>query len=181
MLSNIHEVDQALHLIEEAKESLDNDKLKYDREIQIGGMIEVPAAALSINSFLQKLDFISIGTNDLIQYTLAIDRTDDAVAHLYDPMHPAVISLLSTIIKAANKAGKSVAVCGEIAGDPNLTRLLLGMGLRTFSMHPAHLLSVKQKVLTSNLSELSNKAKKILRTQVPDRIETLIDALNEAA
>ncbi|MEK9866695.1 MAG: phosphoenolpyruvate--protein phosphotransferase [Betaproteobacteria bacterium] len=181
MLSNIHEIDQALHLIEEAKESLDNDKLKYDREIQIGGMIEVPAAALSINSFLQKLDFISIGTNDLIQYTLAIDRTDDAVAHLYDPMHPAVISLLSTIIKAANKAGKSVAVCGEIAGDPNLTRLLLGMGLRTFSMHPAHLLSVKQKVLTSNLSELSNKAKKILRTQVPDRIETLIDALNEAA
>ncbi len=178
MLSNVHEIDQALHLIAEAKKSLDADKIKYDKNVEIGGMIEVPAAALSIQTFLQKLDFISIGTNDLIQYTLAIDRADDAVAHLYDPMHPAILSLLSTIIKTANRAGKSVAVCGEIAGDPNLTRILLGMGLKSFSMHPAHLLTVKQKVLTSNVDELRSATQKILRTQNPDRIDQLVDAMN---
>ena len=125
MLSNVHEIYQALHLIAEAKESLDVDGIKYDGEITIGGMIEVPAAALSIDSFLKKLDFVSIGTNDLIQYTLAIDRTDDAVAHLYDPLHPAILQLLSHIIGCANRANKPVAVCGEIAGDPSITRLLL--------------------------------------------------------
>ena len=128
MLSNVREIDQSLRLIAEAKESLDIGGIAYDRKIEIGGMIEVPAAALSIKAFLKKLDFISIGTNDLIQYTLAIDRTDDAVAHLYDPMHPAILHLLSHIISAANRANKSVAVCGEIAGDPLITRLLLGMG-----------------------------------------------------
>jgi len=178
MLSNVHEIDQALHLIAEAKKSLDAEKIKYDKNVEIGGMIEVPAAALSIQTFLQKLDFISIGTNDLIQYTLAIDRADDAVAHLYDPMHPAILGLLSTIIKAANRVGKSVAVCGEIAGDPNLTRILLGMGLKSFSMHPAHLLTVKQKVLTSNVDELRIATQKILRTQNPDRIDQLVDAMN---
>lgn len=180
MLSNVHEIDQALHLIAEAKESLDLDKIKYDRKIEIGGMIEVPAAALSIKTFVEKLDFVSIGTNDLIQYTLAIDRTDDSVAHLYDPMHPAILNLLSQIIKTADSAGKSVAVCGEIAGDPTLTRVLLSIGLRTFSMHPAHILSVKQKVLTSNISEISSFAKKILRTQDPNRIEGLVNKLNTA-
>ena len=165
MLSNVHEIDQALHLIAEAKESLDVDGIKYDGEITIGGMIEVPAAALSIDSFLKKLDFVSIGTNDLIQYTLAIDRTDDAVAHLYDPLHPAILQLLSHIIGCANRANKPVAVCGEIAGDPSITRLLLGMGLRTFSMHPAHLLAVKQKVLTSDLREAATITKKILKAQ----------------
>ena len=178
MLSNVHEIDQALHLIAEAKKSLDAEKIKYDKNVEIGGMIEVPAAALSIQTFLQKLDFISIGTNDLIQYTLAIDRADEAVAHLYDPMHPAILGLLSTIIKAANRVGKSVAVCGEIAGDPNLTRILLGMGLKSFSMHPAHLLTVKQKVLTSNVDELRIATQKILRTQNPDRIDQLVDAMN---
>ena len=178
MLSNVHEIDQALHLIAEAKESLDIGGIAYDRKIEIGGMIEVPAAALSIKAFLKKLDFISIGTNDLIQYTLAIDRTDDAVAHLYDPMHPAILHLLSHIISAANRANKSVAVCGEIAGDPLITRLLLGMGLRTFSMHPAHLLTVKQKILTSDLREATAITKKILRAQHPDRIEYLVRKLN---
>jgi phosphotransferase system enzyme I (PtsI) len=178
MLSNVHEIDQALHLIAEAKESLDVDGIKYDGEITIGGMIEVPAAALSIDSFLKKLDFVSIGTNDLIQYTLAIDRTDDAVAHLYDPLHPAILQLLSHIIGCANRANKPVAVCGEIAGDPSITRLLLGMGLRTFSMHPAHLLAVKQKVLTSDLREAAMITKKILKAQHPDRIESLIYKLN---
>ena len=178
MLSNVREIDQSLRLIAEAKESLDIGGIAYDRKIEIGGMIEVPAAALSIKAFLKKLDFISIGTNDLIQYTLAIDRTDDAVAHLYDPMHPAILHLLSHIISAANRANKSVAVCGEIAGDPLITRLLLGMGLRTFSMHPAHLLPVKQKILTSDLREATVITKKILQTQNPDRIEYLVHKLN---
>ena len=178
MLSNIHEIDQALHLISEAKESLDIEGIAYDRNVEIGGMIEVPAAALSINAFLKKLDFVSIGTNDLIQYTLAIDRTDDAVAHLYDPMHPAILQLLSHIISSANRVNKSVAVCGEIAGDPSITRLLLGMGLRTFSMHPAHLLAVKQKVLTSDLRDATSITKKILKTQHPMRVEELITQLN---
>ncbi|MBA4740029.1 MAG: phosphoenolpyruvate--protein phosphotransferase [Burkholderiales bacterium] len=178
MLSNIHEIDQALHLIAEAKDSLDIEGAAYDREIEIGGMIEVPAAALSINAFLKKLDFVSIGTNDLIQYTLAIDRTDDAVAHLYDPMHPAILQLLSHIISSANRLNKSVAVCGEIAGDPSITRLLLGMGLRTFSMHPAQLLPVKQKVLTSDLRQATSITKKILKAQNPMRVEDLITQLN---
>ncbi|MDG1143324.1 MAG: phosphoenolpyruvate--protein phosphotransferase, partial [Burkholderiales bacterium] len=178
MLSNIHEIDQALHLISEAKESLDIESVAYDQNVEIGGMIEVPAAALSINAFLKKLDFVSIGTNDLIQYTLAIDRTDDAVAHLYDPMHPAILQLLSHIISSANRVNKSVAVCGEIAGDPSITRLLLGMGLRTFSMHPAHLLAVKQKVLTSDLRKATSITKKILKAQHPMRVEELITQLN---
>ena len=147
MLSTVHELNQTLHLIGEAKHSLDEDGIAYDREISVGGMIEVPAAALSLGAFLKRLDFVSIGTNDLIQYTLAIDRTDDAVAHLYDPLHPAVLMLVAQVIRGAQKAGKSVAVCGEMAGDVKLTRVLLGFGLRQFSMHPAHLLSIKQQVL----------------------------------
>ena len=178
MLSNVHEINQTLHLIAQAKESLDIDGIAYDRKVEIGGMIEVPAAALSIKTFLKKLDFISIGTNDLIQYTLAIDRTDDAVAHLYDPMHPAILQLLSHIISTANQVKKSVSVCGEIAGDPSITRLLLGMGLRTFSMHPAHLLAVKQKILTSDLREATAITKKILRSQHTDRIGHLVRKLN---
>ncbi|MDA0237248.1 MAG: phosphoenolpyruvate--protein phosphotransferase [Proteobacteria bacterium] len=175
---DVHEINQTLHLIAQAKESLDIDGIAYDRKVEIGGMIEVPAAALSIKTFLKKLDFISIGTNDLIQYTLAIDRTDDAVAHLYDPMHPAILQLLSHIISTANQVKKSVSVCGEIAGDPSITRLLLGMGLRTFSMHPAHLLAVKQKILTSDLREATAITKKILRSQHTDRIGHLVRKLN---
>ena len=122
-------------------------------------MIEIPAAALSLDTFTRRLDFLSIGTNDLIQYTLAIDRTDDAVAHLYDPLHPAVLQLVAHVIRGANKAGMPVAVCGEMAGDERLTRVLLGFGLRQFSMHPAHLLTVKQQVLKSDLDEVTQLAK----------------------
>ena len=105
-------------------------------------MIEIPAAVLAISAFLSKLDFLSIGTNDLIQYTLAVDRADDAVSHLYDPLHPAVLKLVAMAIASSNKAKVPIAVCGEMAGDPGLTRLLLGLGLRNFSMLPAHLRSV---------------------------------------
>lgn len=180
MLSGVHELNQTLHLIDEAKRSLEQDGIRYDQAIPIGGMIEIPAAALSLGIFTRKLDFLSIGTNDLIQYTLAIDRTDDAVAHLYDPLHPAVLQLVASIIQGAAKAGKPVAVCGEMAGDTTLTRLLLGFGLRQFSMHPANLLPVKQVVLKSDLVEVSNLARRMLRAEEPEKLYALLDKLNEA-
>jgi phosphotransferase system enzyme I (PtsI) len=178
MLTSMHEINQALHLIAEARESLDDQGIPYDPAVEVGGMIEVPAAALSVNMFMRKLDFVSIGTNDLIQYTLAIDRSDDAVAHLYDPLHPAVLELVSHIIRSANRVGKPVAVCGEMAGDTRLTRLLLGLGLRQFSMHPAYLLAVKQIVLKTGVSDLIGTTQKILRSHVSDRIENLLQRMN---
>jgi phosphotransferase system enzyme I (PtsI) len=141
-------------------------------------MIEVPAAALALNMFTRKLDFLSIGTNDLIQYTLAVDRTDDTVAHLYDPLHPAVLTLLSHIFKTADRAKVPVALCGEMAGDTALTRLLLALGLRQFSMHSAHLLDVKQQVLRSNLAGLKPFATRMLRTSDPDRLRELLVQMN---
>ena len=155
MLMSLPEITQALAYVEIAKKSLADRFIPFDRDVEVGGMIEIPAAALAINTFIEKLDFLSIGTNDLIQYTLAIDRSDDAVSHLYDPLHPAVINLIAQVIKACNKAGIPVALCGEMAGDVQLTRLLLGLGLRQFSMHPASLLEVKQQVLKSNLREIA--------------------------
>jgi phosphotransferase system enzyme I (PtsI) len=178
MLSSAAELSQTLHLIEEAKASLDKDDIPYDNRIQIGGMIEVPAAALSLSMFMRKLDFLSVGTNDLIQYTLAIDRSDDTVAHLYDPLHPAVLNLLSSIIRSANRAGRPVAICGEMAGDVRLARLLLGLGLRQFSMHPAHLLSVKQVVLKTDLPEIMVLAQKMLRSDEPERLGNLLLRMN---
>jgi phosphotransferase system enzyme I (PtsI) len=178
MLSTAHELQQTLHLVQEAKTSLDADGVAYDRGIQVGGMIEIPAAALSLNTFTRRLDFLSIGTNDLIQYTLAIDRTDDAVAHLYDPLHPAVLQLVAHVIRGANKAGVPVAVCGEMAGDERLTRILLGFGLRQFSMHPAHLLTVKQQVLKSDLAEVTQLARRMLKTDDPDKVRALLERMN---
>ena len=154
MLSGVAEINQTLQFIEGAKQSLANEGLAYNPNVQIGGMIEIPAAALALNAFIKKLDFLSIGTNDLIQYTLAIDRTDDEVAHLYDPLHPAVLQLLAQVIGSANKAGVPISVCGEMAGELAYTRLLLGLGLRQFSMHPAQLLGTKQRVLTTSLPEI---------------------------
>ena len=140
MLAHQHEIEQTFTAIAQAKASLDEQGIPYDQAIEVGGMVEIPAAALALGVFVRKLDFLSIGTNDLIQYTLAIDRTDDTVSHLYDPMHPAVLQLVANTIRTANRAGKPVAVCGEMAGDLAATRLLLGLGLRQFSMHPAQLL-----------------------------------------
>lgn len=178
MLANFIEVRQTLQRIDEAKASLRKDGLKFDEGIQIGGMVEVPAAALSAAFFAEQLDFLSIGTNDLIQYTLAIDRADDSVAHLYDPLHPAVLHLIQHTIRAGDKAGKPVSVCGEMAGDPLLTRLLLGLGLRTFSMQPASLLQVKQQVLKANLGELTPLAQRLLKNTDPEKTATLMGRLN---
>ncbi|MFN3715587.1 MAG: phosphoenolpyruvate--protein phosphotransferase [Thiobacillus sp.] len=178
MLANFVELRQTLQRIDEAKASLRRDGLKFDDGISVGGMIEVPAAALTATFFAEHLDFLSIGTNDLIQYTLAIDRADDSVAHLYDPLHPAVLGLIQQTLRAGAKAGKPVSVCGEMAGDPLLTRLLLGLGLRSFSMHPANLLQVKQQVLRSHLDEIGPLAQKLLKNTDPEKTATLLGRLN---
>jgi phosphotransferase system enzyme I (PtsI) len=178
MLASLTELDQALTLIGAARGSLRVEDIPFDQETPIGGMIEVPAAALAAEWFARKLDFLSLGTNDLIQYTLAIDRTDDAVAHLYDPLHPAVLSLIDLTLKVGLKMGKPVSVCGEMAGDPRLTRLLLGMGLTDFSMHPAHVLAVKQQVMRSHIGELVPQVKKLLRAGRPERIQELLEQIN---
>jgi phosphotransferase system enzyme I (PtsI) len=177
MLSHAFEIDQSLMLIEQAKEQLRVAKKKFDEKILVGAMIEIPAAALTLPLFIKRLDFLSIGTNDLIQYTLAIDRVDHEVAHLYDPLHPAILQLLATTISAGAKAGVPVAVCGEVAGDTKLTRLLLGLGLREFSMHPAQLLSVKQEILNSDISEIEPQVKKILRLYEPEAIAEAVEKL----
>ncbi len=178
MLSHAQQVDQTLAALEQAKSSLRGEKIGFDETIEIGGMIEVPAAALAIGVFLRRLDFISIGTNDLIQYTLAIDRTDEQVANLYDPLHPAVLMLLAHIISSAEKANVPVSMCGELAGDPTLTRLLLGMGLRQFSMFPAQIPAVKQRIKQSDITELTPIVRRILRLEECGKIQEQIDRLN---
>jgi phosphotransferase system enzyme I (PtsI) len=178
MLATAAEIDQTLELIQRARLSLDEQGIPYDPEVKVGGMIEVPAAALAIGMFIRRLDFLSIGTNDLIQYTLAIDRTDDTVAHLYDPLHPAVLNLLAGIIRTADRAKVPVALCGEMAGDISLTRLLLALGLRQYSMHTAHLLDVKQIILKSSYSRLKPLAQKMLRASDPGTLHALLDKLN---
>jgi phosphotransferase system enzyme I (PtsI) len=178
MLATAAEIDQTLALIQQAKQSLDDEGLPYDRGVKVGGMIEVPAAALALGIFVRKLDFLSIGTNDLIQYTLAIDRTDDTVAHLYDPLHPAVLNLIAGIIRTADKAKVPVALCGEMAGDTALTRLLLAFGLRQYSMHIAHLLDVKQIILKSDYARLKPLAGKMLRATDPAKLLALLEKLN---
>ncbi len=177
MLAHAFEIDQTLALIEQAKQQLRDAKKKFDADIQVGAMIEIPAAALTLPLFIKRLDFLSIGTNDLIQYTLAIDRVDHEVAHLYNPLHPAVLQLLSMTISAGAKANVPVAVCGEIAGDTKLTRLLLGMGLREFSMHPAQLLAVKQEVLNSDIIALEPAVRKILKAYEPAAIAEGVERL----
>ncbi len=178
MLVSAVEIRHTLAAIELAKAQLTAEGKKFNDRILVGGMIEIPAAAIALPMFLKKLDFLSIGTNDLIQYTLAIDRTDDNVAHLYDPLHPAVLHLIASVIRQANLAKVPVAVCGEMAGDVDLTRLLLGFGLRDFSMHPASLLSVKQRVLMTNVAECVAVVGKIMRSDDPDLTRALLDKLN---
>ena len=179
MISSIDELKQTKLLIERAKQSLTKEKIKYDKKIEVGGMVEVPAVAINANFFAKELDFLSIGTNDLIQYTLAIDRTDDSVSHLYNSIHPSVLKLMAETIKAGKKYNKQVAVCGEMAGDPKLTRLLLGMGVENFSMHPSSILHVKKQILSTNISKLKGLINKIMNTNEPEVIETLILKINQ--
>ena len=166
MLAHAREIRQTLAHIDQARAMLDNRGVAYG-SVQLGAMIEVPAAALSLNLFLKHFDFLSIGTNDLIQYTLAIDRADESVAHLYDPLHPAVLRLVADTIAESRRQGKYVCVCGEMAGDTSLTRLLLGMGLRSFSMHPAQILAVKQEILRSDAGKLALMAARVMEAEDP--------------
>jgi len=167
MLAHAFEISQTLTMIEQAKAQLRDANIKFDAHIPVGAMIEIPAAALTLPMFVKRMDFLSIGTNDLIQYTLAIDRADHEVAHLYNRLHPAVLYLLSTTISVGAKVGVPVSVCGEMAGDIKLTKLLLGMGLREFSMHPTQLLAVKHEILNSDINALVPLTKKVLRTYEP--------------
>ncbi|HEX7270846.1 MAG TPA: phosphoenolpyruvate--protein phosphotransferase [Casimicrobiaceae bacterium] len=178
MLSSVGEIDQTLAMITQAKQSLRDQGVSFDPGVEIGGMIEIPAAVLSIGAFTNRLDFLSIGTNDLIQYTLAVDRADDAVSQLYDPLHPAVLKLLGLAIASARKAQVPVAVCGEMAGDLQFTRVLLGMGLTNFSMHPAHLLSIKQRVLGSDAAVAKRIVDRMRRSDEPAKLASLLERLN---
>ncbi|WP_054286894.1 phosphoenolpyruvate--protein phosphotransferase [Gulbenkiania mobilis] len=178
MVNCLPELRQSLAQLALAREELAAENVPMAPKVEVGAMIEIPSAALVVGSFVRHVDFLSIGTNDLIQYTLAIDRNDDAVSHLYDPVHPAVLKLIGHTIKTANKANIPVSVCGEMAGDPKLTRMLLGIGLRRFSMHPANILAVKQQVLATHLDEASPLAARMLRTEDPDRIADLLNQLN---
>ena len=166
MLAHASEIRQTLAHIERARAMLDKRGVAYG-PVKLGAMIEIPAAALSLKLFLKHFDFLSIGTNDLIQYTLAIDRADESVAHLYDPLHPAVLQLVASTIEECVKQGKAVSVCGEMAGDVTLTRLLLGLGLRSFSMHPAQILAVKQEILRSDTTRLAPWAQRVLASDTP--------------
>lgn len=177
MLTNIDELDQVLALIEEAKQILKNRKIAFDKKMPVGAMIEVPAAALSADAFAEKLDFLSIGTNDLIQYTLALDRVDDEVNYLYNPLHPAVLRLIQMTIDAGKKANIPVSMCGEMASDTLYTRLLLGMGLEYFSVQPNALLEIKNIIINSTLSKLSTESNAILKlhgtNEIRDRVQQL--------
>jgi phosphotransferase system enzyme I (PtsI) len=166
MLTHASEIRQTLQLVEQARQELDRRGMVHG-PVRLGAMIEIPAAALSLRLFLRHFDFLSIGTNDLIQYTLAIDRADESVAHLYDPLHPAVLRLVADTIAACRAQGKGVSVCGEMAGDASMTKLLLGLGLRSFSMHPSQVLAVKQRILLSSTDKLRSWAEQVLDSDDP--------------
>lgn len=180
MLAHAQEIDQTLELINLAKKQLENECVSFDPNVQVGAMIEIPAAALSLPLFIRRLDFLSIGTNDLIQYTLAIDRADNAVAHLYDPLHPAVLRLIAGVIREAKAANMPVSVCGEMAGEPSMTKVLLGMGLTDFSMHFNQLLSVKKEILRSDMGLLKQSVDQLLNAIEPEELQVALQKVNAA-
>ncbi|RUS67065.1 Phosphoenolpyruvate-protein phosphotransferase [Saezia sanguinis] len=179
MLTHTWQIRQTLTLLERAREALNSEGIPYGNA-KIGAMIEVPAAALILPTFLRYFDFLSVGTNDLIQYTLAIDRADESVAHLFDPLHPAVLRLLADTIAQSHAAGKAVSVCGEMAGDTTMTRLLLGLGLRSFSMHPSQILAVKKEILHSDTQQLAPLAQKVLQAEDTEQLNDAMQALHNA-
>ena len=178
MISNVDEIDQVLSLIKQTKADLRKDGIAYDKRIKIGGMIEVPAAAIMAEVLAQKLDFLSIGTNDLIQYTLAIDRVDDAVNYLYDPIHPAVLQLIKLVIRAGKKSGIPVSLCGEMAGNVKYTRLLLALGLRDFSMDANYVLDVKEQILDVDTELLKRASDSIIKASNPIDARIELQKLN---
>jgi phosphoenolpyruvate-protein phosphotransferase (PTS system enzyme I) len=168
MVAHLSEVKATLEALARARQQL-TEAGKAFTQVEVGAMVEVPAAALMLPAFLRHFDFVSVGTNDLIQYTLAIDRADEAVAHLYDPWHPAVLGLLAKVIAQARAAGKHVSVCGEMAGDPDFTQLLLAMGLRSFSMHPSQIAAIKQRVLRTDAKRWATHLERVLSADDPQQ------------
>lgn len=179
MISSLSELKQSLTHLDTARKQLAERQEAFG-ELEVGCMIEIPSAALTVSSLLEWVDFVSVGTNDLIQYTLSVDRSDDAVSYLYQPAHPAIIRLLAHIIRTANRMGKGVSVCGEMAGDTKYTRMLLGLGLRKFSMNINNLLDVKDVVLHSHTERLENEMAKLMRNEDPDKMDALLKKLNES-
>ena len=180
MLSNMQETRQVLEMIDEIKAELDEQQVEFDVNLPVGAMVEVPAAAICADIFAEQLDFLSIGTNDLIQYTMAIDRVNDEVSYLYEPLHPAVLRLIRMTLDAGARANIPVAMCGEMAGDSKFTQLLLGLGLREFSVHPAYLLEVKKIILESELSGLTPIADAALQARTAADVEKLLEQLETA-
>ena len=166
MVAHVAEARLTFEAVARAKQQLSEAGVPFT-DIEVGAMVEVPAAALALSRLLRYFDFVSIGTNDLIQYTLAIDRADEGVAHLYDPWHSAVLGLIADVIATANAAGKAVSVCGEMAGDVAFTELLLAMGLRSYSMHPAQISSVKQRLLRADSARLAVALPAVLQSDDP--------------
>jgi len=180
MLSHVRELDSVLALIEQVGRELDREGLAFDPRMPVGGMIEVPAAALSAPAFARRLDFLSIGTNDLIQYTLAIDRMDDTVSYLHDPLHPAILRLIRMTIQAGRARGIPVSMCGEMAGIPRYVPLLLGLGLREFSMQPGSLLEIKERVRGSHIPHLERATEELLAhldAQEPEQLAQAIERI----
>lgn len=180
MVTSMQEISQIQNHLQQEMRNLSNQGIAFDSNLELGAMIETPAAALAADGFAQRLDFLSIGTNDLSQYTLAIDRTDDQVNYLFDPLHPAVLRLIHSVIQAGKQYGVPVSLCGELAGDDRYTRLLLGMGLREFSMGPSMLPEVKQAVLNTRLDLTEPLVEQILATPFHDEIHLLFEEINRA-
>ncbi|PIT39555.1 phosphoenolpyruvate--protein phosphotransferase [Snodgrassella alvi] len=180
MISSVTEIQQCLTHLNTAKQQLNDRFQKFDEKIQVGAMIEIPSAALTVNSILKLIDFVSVGTNDLIQYTLAADRNDESVSYLYQPGHPAVLKLLLHVIRTAVRLNKPVSICGEMAGDAQYTRLLMAMGLRRFSMNANNILAVKNQIIQSDLLMLENEVQKILRNDDPDKALKLLKKFNSS-
>ena len=179
MLSNLDELDQLFVLLGEVQQELSGQGYGFDPDIPVGGMVEVPAAAIVVDLFAERLDFLSIGTNDLIQYTLAIDRIDDEVNYLYEPLHPAILRLIKRIIDAGKVANVPVSMCGEMAGNIEYTRMLLGMGLRDFSMDPSMILAVKRQIRLTDIVKISPKIDLLFNTTDQDMIRRIIDEINQ--
>ena len=178
MIASVAEIKQCLIHLDTARRQLEERGIAFGN-VRIGCMIEIPSAALTVSTLLKHLDFISIGTNDLIQYTLSVDRSDDMVGYLYQPAHPAILRLLSHIIRTANRMNKQVSICGEMAGDITFTRLLLGMGLRRFSMNTNNMLAVKDAIIHSNINDLEQDILRIMRNEDPDKMDKLLSMLNK--
>ena len=178
MISNIDELDQLFGLLDEVKQELTGQGYDFDPDVPVGGMVEVPAAAISADLFAERLDFLSIGTNDLIQYTLAIDRIDDEVNYLYDPLHPSILRLIKMTIDAGNEANIPVSMCGEMAGDAKYTRILLGMGLRDFSMDPSTLLEVKRQVRLTDTTKIKQIVGRLLKTSDQSQVQDIVREIN---